>query len=65
MQHSALVNSHARQDMGGDFTTDDWYAEVKANGVAKLKEVLSAEQWQEVEALQARIDKQVRGEVAA
>jgi len=58
--HSALVNSYARQDLGGDFTTDAWYEAVKATGVAKLKAALSPEQWQEVETLQAKVDKDTK-----
>ena len=56
MHHSACVNSLSRADPGQDFTTDAWYEQVKANGVAKLRSVLSDEQWAEVEQVQAAQD---------
>jgi hypothetical protein len=59
IQQSMLVNSYARKDLGGDFTTDAWYEQVKATGVAKMKELLTPEQWKEVEAMQANADKQI------
>jgi hypothetical protein len=53
--HSACVNSGARQDAGENLPPDDWYEAVKATGLAKLRSVLTPEQWGEVEALQERL----------
>jgi hypothetical protein len=49
--HSALVNSHARQDPGASIPGDDWYDAVKAAGLAKLRSVLSADQMAEVQSI--------------
>jgi hypothetical protein len=53
--HSAIVNSGARQDPGAPIPSDPWYDEVRAAGLERLRCALSAEQWQEFEALQDRI----------
>jgi hypothetical protein len=49
--HSAIVNSAARQMVGADIPTDDWYEGVKATGVEKMRKHLTPGQWQEVETL--------------
>lgn len=59
MHHSACVNSLSRAEPGDDFTTDTWYERVRANGIAKLKEVLSEDQWGEFGQLNAAVGKKV------
>lgn len=55
--HSLIVNSAARSQTGADIPYDDWYRDVKAAGVKKLKSLLTAEQWKEVEIVQDNIGK--------
>lgn len=59
LQRSEAVNSLSRKDLGGDFTTDEWYAKVRAAGVAKLKKMLTPEEFQEVGKMEAEIAKAI------
>jgi hypothetical protein len=47
--HTVLVNSHARQDAGVKLPPDPWYDEVFENGLKKFKEILSDQQFAELE----------------
>jgi hypothetical protein len=60
-QHSMLVNRMARQDLGAYHPQDDWYDKVRAAGVARLKELLSPEDWAEFQ----RLDTLIAGQTAA
>lgn len=57
--YSKIVNGGARQDLGGDFTTDAWYEEVRATGLAKLKEVLPPNDWIGFLRVEARVKQDI------
>lgn len=59
VHHSMMVNSQARQDLGHDFTSDYWYAQVTAAGMQKLVEVLTPEQLREFRVMEANIDGEI------
>ena len=47
--HSQLVNSNARQMLGDDRSSDEWYAQVRANGMDKLRSIASVATMRQVE----------------
>jgi hypothetical protein len=58
-QHSEMVNGWARQDLGTYQPPDPWYDKVRENGVARLRQVLSAEEFAEFQRVDGEIKRQV------
>ncbi len=65
VQHSMLVNEAARQDLGAFYPPDAWYDKVRETGAAKLKELLTADEFAEFNAIYAKISAEIERRQAA
>lgn len=62
--HSQMVNAMARQIVGSDRSTDEWYERVKANGIEKMRSIASAETMASVENSFSQIERQLAARAA-